>query len=168
MLRYLETVANTPTLRPACRYRCCRMSPALSGAHCNASMTTAHWCLLLQVLPAVFYFIGRSLSATPAQLGTLTLCRALVQVSLHAHCWLCLCIALQLVSRTGRAEPSSAQGATVARLSLDGLVVWCCGMLRSLLSALLYGLGAGRESSPRVPRAGASQPACMGQDCHGG
>ena len=33
-----------------------------------------------QVLPAVYYFIGRSLNATPAQLGTLTLCRALVQV----------------------------------------------------------------------------------------
>lgn len=33
-----------------------------------------------QVLPAVYYFVGRSLSATPAQLGTLTLCRALVQV----------------------------------------------------------------------------------------
>ncbi|KAL3153038.1 hypothetical protein ABBQ38_012062 [Trebouxia sp. C0009 RCD-2024] len=32
-----------------------------------------------QVLPAVYYFIGRSLNATPAQLGTLTLCRALVQ-----------------------------------------------------------------------------------------
>ena len=34
-----------------------------------------------QVLPAVYYFIGRSLNATPAQLGTLTLCRALVQAS---------------------------------------------------------------------------------------
>ena len=33
-----------------------------------------------QVLPAVYYFVGRSLNATPAQLGTLTLCRALVQV----------------------------------------------------------------------------------------
>ena len=33
-----------------------------------------------QVLPAVYYFVGRSLSATPAQLGTLTLCRAMVQV----------------------------------------------------------------------------------------
>ena len=33
-----------------------------------------------QVLPAVYYFIGRSLNATPAQLGTLTLCRAMVQV----------------------------------------------------------------------------------------
>ncbi|CAK0783950.1 hypothetical protein CVIRNUC_007153 [Coccomyxa viridis] len=32
-----------------------------------------------QVLPAVYLFIGRSLHATPAQLGTLTLCRALVQ-----------------------------------------------------------------------------------------
>jgi hypothetical protein len=28
----------------------------------------------------VYYFIGRSLSATPAQLGLLTLCRAMVQV----------------------------------------------------------------------------------------
>ena len=35
-----------------------------------------------QVLPAVYYFIGRSLQATPAQLGTLTLCRAMVQVHL--------------------------------------------------------------------------------------
>ncbi|CAL8466343.1 g5879 [Coccomyxa elongata] len=32
-----------------------------------------------QVLPAVYLFIGHSLRATPAQLGTLTLCRALVQ-----------------------------------------------------------------------------------------
>lgn len=38
-----------------------------------------------QVLPAVYYFIGRSLNATPAQLGTLTLCRALVQVC-HESC----------------------------------------------------------------------------------
>ena len=34
----------------------------------------------MQVLPAVYLFIGKSLHATPAQLGTLTLCRALVQV----------------------------------------------------------------------------------------
>ena len=33
-----------------------------------------------QVLPAVYYFVGRSLRATPAQLGTLTFARALVQV----------------------------------------------------------------------------------------
>ncbi|GBF89652.1 MFS general substrate transporter [Raphidocelis subcapitata] len=32
-----------------------------------------------QVLPAVYLFVGSSLSATPSQLGTLTLCRALVQ-----------------------------------------------------------------------------------------
>ncbi|KAK9866373.1 hypothetical protein WJX84_011358 [Apatococcus fuscideae] len=32
-----------------------------------------------QVLPAVYYFVGRSLRATPAQLGTLTFARALVQ-----------------------------------------------------------------------------------------
>ncbi|KAK9902677.1 hypothetical protein WJX75_002341 [Coccomyxa subellipsoidea] len=32
-----------------------------------------------QVLPAVYLFIGHSLRATPAQLGTLTLCRAMVQ-----------------------------------------------------------------------------------------
>jgi hypothetical protein len=32
-----------------------------------------------QVLPAVYLFVGTSLSATPSQLGTLTLCRALVQ-----------------------------------------------------------------------------------------
>lgn len=37
-----------------------------------------------QVLPAVYYFVGRSLNATPAQLGTLTLCRALVQVQTTA------------------------------------------------------------------------------------
>lgn len=34
-----------------------------------------------QVLPAVYFFIMRSLKCTPSQLGTLTLCRALVQVS---------------------------------------------------------------------------------------
>ena len=34
-----------------------------------------------QVLPAVYLFVGRSLNATPVQLGTLTLCRAMVQVS---------------------------------------------------------------------------------------
>eukprot|EP00879_Flechtneria_rotunda_P014283 GHRR01014921.1.p1 GENE.GHRR01014921.1~~GHRR01014921.1.p1 ORF type:complete len:482 (+),score=156.06 GHRR01014921.1:483-1928(+) len=32
-----------------------------------------------QVLPAVYLFVGRSLNATPVQLGTLTLCRAMVQ-----------------------------------------------------------------------------------------
>ena len=45
-----------------------------------------------QVLPAVYYFIGRSLNATPAQLGTLTLCRALVQacsaqLTFPLACW---------------------------------------------------------------------------------
>ena len=51
-----------------------------------------------QVLPAVYYFIGRSLNATPAQLGTLTLCRAMVQVSsqvLHS-----LCLSLQMICLT--------------------------------------------------------------------
>ena len=32
------------------------------------------------VLPAVYFFIGRSLNASLSQLGTLTLCRAVVQV----------------------------------------------------------------------------------------
>eukprot|EP00878_Enallax_costatus_P019399 GHUV01020468.1.p1 GENE.GHUV01020468.1~~GHUV01020468.1.p1 ORF type:complete len:515 (+),score=144.64 GHUV01020468.1:258-1802(+) len=32
-----------------------------------------------QVLPAVYLFVGKSLNATPVQLGTLTLCRAMVQ-----------------------------------------------------------------------------------------
>ncbi|KAK9813231.1 hypothetical protein WJX72_011069 [[Myrmecia] bisecta] len=32
-----------------------------------------------QVLPAVYYFIGRSLNASPSDLGYLTLCRAMVQ-----------------------------------------------------------------------------------------
>lgn len=40
--------------------------------------------LLPQVLPAVYLFVGRSLNATPVQLGTLTLCRAMVQVWCHA------------------------------------------------------------------------------------
>lgn len=35
-----------------------------------------------QVLPAVYRFISISLHATPSQLGTLTLCRAMVQVRL--------------------------------------------------------------------------------------
>lgn len=44
---------------------------------------------LLQVLPAVYLFVGRSLNATPVQLGTLTLCRAMVQVrGLHMTCTL--------------------------------------------------------------------------------
>lgn len=34
-----------------------------------------------QVLPAVYLFVGRSLSASPSQLGALTLCRALVQTA---------------------------------------------------------------------------------------
>ena len=38
-----------------------------------------------QVLPAVYFFIMRSLKCTPSQLGTLTLCRALVQVLLLMH-----------------------------------------------------------------------------------
>lgn len=33
-----------------------------------------------QVLPAVYFFVGRSLGATPTQLGALTFCRAVVQV----------------------------------------------------------------------------------------
>ena len=33
-----------------------------------------------QVLPAVYFFIMKSLKCTPSQLGTMTLCRALVQV----------------------------------------------------------------------------------------
>jgi hypothetical protein len=36
-----------------------------------------------QILPAVYKYIGSSLHATPTQLGTITLCRALVQVSLN-------------------------------------------------------------------------------------
>eukprot|EP01024_Parvocaulis_polyphysoides_P017133 TRINITY_DN17576_c0_g1_i2.p1 TRINITY_DN17576_c0_g1~~TRINITY_DN17576_c0_g1_i2.p1 ORF type:complete len:135 (+),score=12.02 TRINITY_DN17576_c0_g1_i2:46-405(+) len=32
-----------------------------------------------QMLPAAFIFIGRSLNASPSQLGTITFCRALVQ-----------------------------------------------------------------------------------------
>ena len=43
---------------------------------------------LMQVLPAVYLFIGKALHATPAQLGTLTLCRALVQVGLPY----CMCL----------------------------------------------------------------------------
>ena len=35
---------------------------------------------LCSLLPQVYYFIGRSLNATLSQLGTLVLCRALVQV----------------------------------------------------------------------------------------
>lgn len=38
-----------------------------------------------QVLPAVYLFVGRSLNATPVQLGTLTLCRAMVQVCTHVY-----------------------------------------------------------------------------------
>lgn len=36
-----------------------------------------------QILPAVYKYIGSSLHATPTQLGTITLCRALVQVTLN-------------------------------------------------------------------------------------
>ena len=55
---------------------------------CLLSKLIADWCdeqsvAFLQVLPAVYLFIGKALHATPAQLGTLTLCRALVQVGLH-------------------------------------------------------------------------------------
>ena len=55
-----------------------------------ASELVADWCdeqsvALMQVLPAVYLFIGKALHATPAQLGTLTLCRALVQVGLCGH-----------------------------------------------------------------------------------
>ena len=32
-----------------------------------------------QILPALYNFIGHSFQATPSQLGTLTLCRAMVQ-----------------------------------------------------------------------------------------
>ena len=32
-----------------------------------------------QILPALYSFVGRSFNASPSQLGTLTLCRALVQ-----------------------------------------------------------------------------------------
>jgi len=33
-----------------------------------------------QVLPSVYYFAGKAWGATPSQLGSITLCRALVQV----------------------------------------------------------------------------------------
>jgi hypothetical protein len=49
-----------------------------------------------QVLPAVYKYIGVSLGATPTQLGTLTLCRALVQVIFLFHL---LKIPLWLASR---------------------------------------------------------------------
>lgn len=49
-----------------------------------------------QVLPAVYYFVGRSLNATPAQLGTLTLCRALVQVHSTALVHLCSRVTMHL------------------------------------------------------------------------
>lgn len=32
-----------------------------------------------QILPALYNFVGQSFHASPSQLGTLTLCRALVQ-----------------------------------------------------------------------------------------
>ena len=67
--------------------------PAHVPATCAATGATSTWsgqkCPILpvhaQVLPAVFLFIGASLHASPAQLGTLTLCRAMVQVSLIRH-----------------------------------------------------------------------------------
>ena len=46
---------------------------------------------ILQVLPAVYLFIGKALHATPAQLGTLTLCRALVQVTTLTRACLIRC-----------------------------------------------------------------------------
>ncbi len=49
-----------------------------------------------QVLPAVYYFIGRSLNATPAQLGTLTLCRAMVQVCLYVDMLVSIQLSLSL------------------------------------------------------------------------
>ena len=49
--------------------------------------------MTVQVLPAVYLFIGKSLHATPAQLGTLTLCRALVQVGCkHSQESLLVCL----------------------------------------------------------------------------
>jgi hypothetical protein len=61
---------------------------------CAAFAVLSH--AIMQVLPAVYLFVGRSLNATPVQLGTLTLCRAMVQVrqtsrvnqhigGMHAH-----------------------------------------------------------------------------------
>lgn len=68
-----------------------------------------------QILPALYNFIGLSFHATPSQLGTLTLCRALVQAlsspigglsgaqpnfsyaCLHIACWLSLSIMYAVV-----------------------------------------------------------------------
>jgi hypothetical protein len=59
-------------------------NPAVHQAAAHSQPIT-HPCssTTLQVLPAVYLFVGRSLNATPVQLGTLTLCRAMVQVG-HA------------------------------------------------------------------------------------
>ena len=41
---------------------------------------TGHAACRVQILPAVYLFIMRSFKATPSQLGTMTLCRAAMQV----------------------------------------------------------------------------------------
>lgn len=57
------------------------------------------------ILPAVYFFIGRSLDATLPQLGALTLCRAIVQVrawGLSHHVWPSLTLSRGLAACLGR------------------------------------------------------------------
>ena len=56
-----------------------------------------------QILPALYNFVGQSFSASPSQLGTLTLCRALVQalsspISGLSGALACLTVVSQCVS----------------------------------------------------------------------
>jgi hypothetical protein len=62
-----------------------RHGPVSSGGSvCSVQTLSPSFAVcVLQVLPAVYLFVGRSLNATPVQLGTLTLCRAMVQVCTH-------------------------------------------------------------------------------------
>ena len=81
-----QSRSSCPETAPAARAprACMRRSPGAAAGRLPPS-TAQHLRLAArpprwpQVLPAVYLFVGASLNATPSQLGTLTLCRALVQ-----------------------------------------------------------------------------------------
>lgn len=63
-----------------------------------------------RLLSAVYTPLGQALKASPAQLGTMTMWRALVQVRCCERCQLCLCMhssyhLLQLTKKPFRSGP---------------------------------------------------------------
>lgn len=71
-LPHLELLRSHPSNPPSCAL----IRPTRPSC---AFIRPTHPSLVPQMLPAVYSFIGASWSASPTQLGYITLCRALVQ-----------------------------------------------------------------------------------------